>query len=227
MMNFDQTNEATNVQLGFHGDAHLLQLIDSIAQNCKVFIETGANIGRSLVYLAKTYPHLNCLSCEPRIEAYEQAQINSKELATVELLNCGSIGLLQYIENHRKSIYKEHTLFWLDAHGFGFQWPLKEEVAYTTTNFKNGYILIDDCKVPGNDLFEYDIYENQICSYDYIKKDIQVETYVVYFPKYSDLTPTHYHPLRGWCLIVFGDEAIAFIKNQQMAFMQKYNEKAD
>lgn len=92
----------------------------------------------------------------------------------------------------------------MDAHGYGFEWPLKEEVFFITRAFKRAHVLIDDSKVPGLDCFGYDKYKEQICSLDYLKDAINPRIeYQLYYPCYTDRT-SRYHPLRGWGLIVFG-----------------------
>jgi hypothetical protein len=101
----------------------------------------------------------------------------------------------------------ENVLFWLDAHGYGFKWPLREEVSFITGHFQTAYVLIDDFKVPGLDCFGYDLYDGQECSFDYIRDalDESIE-YSLYYPSYTERTSRH-HPLRGWGLIEFGHEA--------------------
>ena len=98
------------------------------------------------------------------------------------------------------------SLIWVDAHGYGFDWPLKEEVDYFTTNFSDSYIFIDDFKVPGKEMFKWDSYNEQECNYDYIKNNIK-NNLNVYYPAYEDHT-SKIHPLTGWCLLSKEDEAI-------------------
>jgi len=96
------------------------------------------------------------------------------------------------------------VLYWLDAHGYGFKWPLREEIATLTGNCAKAFVLIDDFLVPGLDCFGYDRYENQICSFEYIADSMdRKHQYRVYFPHYTERTSKH-HPLRGWVLIEFG-----------------------
>ena len=51
--------------IGFHGDNHLLRVIHRLAPTTDLFVETGTNVGTTLGWVASTFPHLECLSCEP------------------------------------------------------------------------------------------------------------------------------------------------------------------
>ena len=57
------------VELGFHGDAYLLALVDALLDRAEAFVETGTNVGSTLRYVAARRPQLPCLSCEPDPEA--------------------------------------------------------------------------------------------------------------------------------------------------------------
>jgi hypothetical protein len=98
----------------------------------------------------------------------------------------------------------KRVLFWLDAHGYGFEWPLRKEISFITTNFERAYILIDDFKVPGLDCFGFDEYDGQVCSFEYIKSALNPGLeYRLCYPNYKERTSAH-HPLRGWGLLEFG-----------------------
>lgn len=192
------------LNLGFHGDKYLLEIVDTLAQRCECFVETGANVGSTLAYVAKQYPQIQCISCEPDGPAFEEARKNTSELGNVRLYNELSQDFIRRIEREMPELFGKNTLSWLDAHGYGFKWPLKDELAFITGKFKKGFILIDDFKVPGLDCFKYDVYEDQVCSFDFIKGSLNTEhEYAVYYPNYTEKTSPH-HPLTGWGLIVFG-----------------------
>ncbi|MEL6719281.1 MAG: hypothetical protein AAFP82_11240, partial [Bacteroidota bacterium] len=158
-------------------------------------------------YFASKYPDIDCYSCEPDKKAYYHANSNTERLQNVNLFNCLSQDFLKMIELEYTHLFERKALFWLDAHDYGFHWPLKEEIEFIFKNFKNGYILIDDFKVPHLDIFGYDFYENQECSYNYIKDAIPNVPYQLFYPNYEEKTSKH-HPLRGWGLLVFGEELI-------------------
>lgn len=190
--------------VGFHGDKYLLSVVHSIMQMVKAFVETGTNIGSSLAYVALTYPHVQCLSCEPDQRSFEHSLKNTSGLPNVSIYNETSQTFLKRFRKQYAYLLEEDVLFWLDAHGYGFKWPLREEIAFITTNFKAAYILIDDFKVSGLDCFGYDEYKGQECSFDYIKDALNPKIdYILYYPNYTKRTSQH-HPLRGWGLIEFG-----------------------
>lgn len=194
------------IDVGFHGDEYLLHLAGHIAGKCKVFIETGSNVGSTLAYVARSYPWLRCLSCEPDRSAFEQASANAGKYGNVALFKGTSQQFIEHLADKEQGVFSESCFFWLDAHGYGFEWPLKKELEFITGRFSYGYILIDDFKVPGRDHFIYDEYQGQICSYDYVKDALNPgKTYQLYYPTYKDKTSKH-HPLCGWGLLVFGHE---------------------
>lgn len=188
--------------VGFHGDQYLLDLVDVIIERCDFFIETGTDVGSTLAYVASTYPDIQCISCEPNADAFKRALQNTGGYKNVTLYNETSQDFLKRLGKF--SSVDSEVLFWLDAHGFGFKWPLKEELDFITTFFERAYILIDDFKVPGLDCFGYDEYQGQICSFDYVKDALNASlNYRLYYPRYTDRT-SQFHPLRGWGLIEFG-----------------------
>lgn len=196
-----------NVYLvGFHGDKYLLRLVDLLANQSQHFIETGANVGTTLAYVAEKYSHLHCVSCEPDADAFRDALKNTQGFVNVQLHNELSQDFLVRL-NTDEQLKTQIVLYWLDAHGYGFEWPLREEVSWITHSTPQGFILIDDFKVPHLDVFGYDIYREHICSFDYIKNSLNPAlTYRVIYPNYTKHTSKH-HPLRGWGLIVFGSLA--------------------
>ncbi|MEL6926901.1 MAG: hypothetical protein AAFO94_22875, partial [Bacteroidota bacterium] len=190
---------------GFHGDQHLIRVVADLVQHgAGHFVETGTNVGSTLRYVAKTYPKLNCISCEPSKEAFAEANKNTAELKNVTIHNESSQKFLKRLASQYQQLYKERVIFWLDAHGYGFDWPLKEEIDFIMSNFTNAYILIDDFKVPHIEAFEYDVYGHYICSYDFIKDAIPAGvSHKVYYPDYEEHTSS-FHPKRGWGLLVVG-----------------------
>lgn len=190
--------------VGFHGDLYLLELVNLLLGQCNYFIETGANVGSTCAYVARKFSHIQCFSCEPDVQAFQYAKKNTANLANLVLYNETSQEFFSRFQKQYANMLKENLLFWLDAHGEGFAWPLKEEMTFITQNFPKAYILIDDFKVPGLDCFEYDIYQDQECSFEYIKYSLNPNNqYSLYYPNYTKKTSAH-HPLRGWGLIEYG-----------------------
>ncbi len=187
--------------LGFHGDKYLIQMVFAAAQRCSQFVETGANVGSSLCYLARNFPQLQCHSCEPDADAFAAARKNAEKLANVKLTNGRSPEFLIGLE---KTIGAGRTLFWLDSHGYGFRWPLKEEIAFITRTSPGACVFVDDFKVPGQPQFLFDEYDGQVCGFEQIAGSIKprLNCRIVY-PAYKEKTST-FHPLKGWGLIEFG-----------------------
>lgn len=190
--------------IGFHGDRYLIQLVDLIISNCDYFVETGTNVGSTVAYVGRKYPDVECLSCEPDPQAFQEALNNTESLLNVHIYNETSQRFLKHIEQEYPHLSRENILFWLDAHGYGFEWPLREEIAFITANFQRAFVLIDDFKVPGWDCFGFDEYNGQVCSFEYIKSALNPGLeYRICYPNYKERTSAH-HPLRGWGLIEFG-----------------------
>lgn len=194
------------IDVGFHGDNYLLYLVGYLAGKSEVFVETGANVGSTLAYVARNYSWLRCLSCEPDNLAFEQAILNAGKYGNVSLYNGTSQQFIEHLIKHEPGIFQKRCFFWLDAHGYGFEWPLKMELEFVTRQFNTSYILIDDFKVPGREQFGYDQYQDQVCSFEFVKDALNpTKTYQVYYPTYKDKTSEH-HPLRGWGLLIFGHD---------------------
>lgn len=207
--------------LGFHGDTYLIKVADTLLKRSEYFIETGTNVGNTLLYVAKNYSFKKMLSCEPDKGAFDASVKNLTGNDNVTIFNTGSPEFLNNILENNPGLCDTLCCFWLDAHGYGFDWPLQYEINFITKHFKQAFILIDDFKVPGHDQFLYDEYKNQQCSFDYIKDSLCVDTYKLYYPKYKDKTST-YHPLKGWGLIVIGDIDINIMENLEDKIFQAH-----
>jgi len=191
-------------ELGFHGDTYLMELARLLLGKSRYFIETGTNVGSTLAYVARNYPHVHCFSCEPDLQAYQTARTNVANFQNVEIYNETSQQFIDRL-NSQKQLFDRRCVFWLDAHGFGFEWPLRAEIEFITHRFESGYILIDDFLVPGQNQFSYDQYKGQICSFEFIKSAIKGNLhFALYYPSYREKTSPH-HPLTGWGLIAFGE----------------------
>ena len=190
--------------IGFHGDAYLLRLVAHLAQRSEVFVETGTNLGTTLGFVARTFPALRCLSCEPDRAAFEVARRYVADHPQVAISNETSQDFMARLAAIGDELFKSSTLFWLDAHGYGFDWPLREELHFIGERFDQGFVLIDDFVVPGRPEFGFDQYEEHICSWEYVRESLSVDwRYRLYYPAYTEHTSS-FHPLRGWGLIQFG-----------------------
>ena len=192
------------LETGFHGDLYLLELLNQIMKKCSAFVETGSNVGSTLAYVATRFPAARCFSCEPDQTAFNHARDNTKSCTNVSLSNEMSQSFMKRVADSKERSLRGDVLFWLDAHDYGFEWPLREEIETITSHWEKGFVLIDDFLVPGLDCFGYDEYDGQVCSFDYIKDSLSNKhEYRLYYPSYTDKT-SKTHPLRGWGLIEFG-----------------------
>lgn len=190
--------------LGFHGDKYEIEFFNSAIKHSEQYIETGVSNGSTFTYIAKNFPNLPVLGCEPDKESYLFAKDKTKTFSNAKLMQETSPEYFFNIARQDKEILAKDTFFWLDSHGNGFSWPLKKEVEYVTSNFKKGYIAIDDFLVPERPWFGYDQYDGQVCSMDFISSSLSPKhSYTVFYPGYKDQTST-FCKLRGWILIEFG-----------------------
>src|SRR5689334_20595126 len=85
--------------IGFHGDKYLLALVDDLVtrEGIECFIETGTNVGTSLIYLARRHPQVRALSCEQDAEACRRARGHAQGLANVEVHNLASADFLKLL----------------------------------------------------------------------------------------------------------------------------------
>jgi len=193
---------------GFHGDDFLIQFASEILKNCKYFIETGSAEATTLSFVGKNHPEIIAVSCEADTLVYHHAKQKIAGLANVELRNDLSPDFLYKLKDQKPELLNEKVFFWLDAHGYGFKWPLLAEVDHILNNYSQPFIFIDDFKVPNQPQFGFDVYEDQECSLEYLQHALRKHNDLgIYFPKYS-ITTSEYHPLRGWVLITKSSHAV-------------------
>ena len=185
--------------IGFHGDKYLCQVVSDYLRDATHFLETGTNVGSTLQYVGSAFPHVQCISCEPDEGAFHEAVKNTRHLDNVRISNTDSISFLETIRNSLPERGRG-LVCWLDAHGHGFQWPLREEVRFLSKHFPESAIFIDDFRVPDRPDFGYDAYDGQECSFQFIRDSIANERLGIAYPNYTEHTSPH-HPLRGWCLM--------------------------
>jgi len=212
-------------EAAFHGDNFLLELCDSILSKSEIFIETGAYYGHTVEYVARSFKNLQAYSCEPKIEHFKGALDKvSRYAGRVTLSQETSPDFLYKLVEKDPTIIEKEVMFWLDAHSFGYEWPLLDEIKFITKVFKKAFIFIDDFKIPGRPEFQYDKDENSECAWETIYSYLQNDkNYSLHFPDYLEKTSTH-HPLVGWVLIEFGHSEIQIppsIKNSIKSIVYK------
>lgn len=191
--------------VGFHGDLHLIRVISTLIEECEYFIETGTNVGSTLAFVAQKYPHMQCFSCEPNEAAFQVATANTADFPNVTLFNKMSTDFFPLLIEKDQMIVNKKILFWLDAHGRGYDFPIFHELEFITSRFKNAYIFIDDLKVPGLTCFAYEKMNDRDLSFAAIRNAIKSTHVRLFYPDYTEKTSQH-HPLVGWGLMVIGAE---------------------
>lgn len=216
-------NNYNFLKVGFHGDKYLCKIALFLISRTEQFIETGANVGSTFLYVLKNFPDKTSYSCEPDKNSYKSILPKILNYKNAKLYNNFSPEFLYNLTKGDSKIKERDTVFWLDAHGHGYKWPLEKEIEFITKNFKSGYIFIDDFKVPDKPQFAYSEYENQTCSYEFIKNSINPKLeYSLYYPNYEEKT-SKYHPLTGWGLIEFGHNEKNNIFSEEIEpFLKKY-----
>lgn len=207
---------------GFHGDRYLIDCVDRLLPHIDCFVETGANVATTLCHVATRRADLECFSCEPDPDAFAIAEAYCSDYRNVRLYPQVSE---TFIHTLLPNLAAEQPLglYWLDAHGNGFAWPLREEVEMITTLFDQAWMMIDDFLVPDLECFGYDAYDGQECSFEYIKASFNPRhSYEIYYPTYRERTSKH-HPLRGWVLIAWGKSVRHLLKDMpQVSLWSQY-----
>ncbi len=191
-------------ELGFHGDRYLLELVGAVLPQVDNFVETGANVGTTARYVATACPRINVYSCEPDAEAFAAARQNLAGCANAVVSLEASPDFLYQIHNDHPELRTGTNLYWLDAHGYGFRWPLRDEVTYITERQSRGIFVIDDFEVPGRPEFAFEVAAGQRCGFGLIRESLAAgRTYRLIYPAYTEHTSPH-HPLVGYVAVEFG-----------------------
>lgn len=189
---------------GFHGDRYLHRLADSLLSDADVFVETGSNVGSTALWVLRRYPGLAVRSCEPHPQSLERARANLASHPRARVSGRPSPAFLRELLDGGEIPRAGRAVFWLDAHGGGFEWPLADEVALLTSELDSGRILIDDFEVPGRPAFKFDAYDGQVCGLGLVESRLAPgRAYRLVLPAYSERTSS-FHPLIGVALIEWG-----------------------
>lgn len=186
--------------LGFHGDRYLLDLVDSLIGQVDCYIETGSSVGNTLAYVAHRYPRLQCLSCEPGETAWAIARDRIADCNHAQVRCETSPEFIEHILKENWDLQNSTPLFFLDAHGHGYYWPLWDEIELIAREFPRAFVLVDDLQVPNQAHFKFDRFGELECTPESILPHLPRHTSVqLVQPAYSDRTSTH-HPLTGYGL---------------------------
>jgi hypothetical protein len=133
----------------FEGDTHIPQEILKLKERfgIKSVLETGSQYGFTQKWFKENFETV--YGCEINVDFYNYC-VEQK----LGVLNSTSVYAIQNIEFI--------NLYYLDAHGFGFKCPLKDELKEIAEKRCQPVICIHDFFVPGKD-FGYDEYEYKLC----------------------------------------------------------------
>jgi FkbM family methyltransferase len=191
-------------ETGFHGDQYLIDFVASVIPHVDAFIETGTNVGTTAKFMGETYPELPIYSCEPDSDAFQHAVNITKNLKQVYLYNMLSPDFLYRVQQDHPHLNESVNFYWLDAHEYGYKWPLADEIRFITTNQQKAVIMIDDAEVPGHPEFKYTVYDGQECNVAYVEKALASNRHYQFIhPNYTVHTSKH-HPLVGVIIIAMG-----------------------
>lgn len=178
----------------FRGDTYLLDTVRQIMEGAEVFVETGAFYGITTAFMAKEYPGVQCYSCEIHDGHFREAIERTAGLNNCKIVKEDSVDFLLGLINLKKL----KTVFWIDAHEFGFGWPLLKEIEIISQNWESAFVIIDDFFVPGKPWFEAYKYDGKTCSYEYIQDSLGGRSHQVWYPTYQP--PVNWRTI-GWGLL--------------------------
>ncbi len=191
-----------------HGDQIQKEIFKIIGREIKPssIIETGTFLGYSTELFAKIFPNLEIYTCEINKEFYLKAKKNLKK----------------FLEN---KVLGERPLFYLDAHSYD-KWPLKKEIEIISKKLKSAIIIIDDFKVPEDNRFSFDAYDEGECSIEYIKPFMNPkQKYNLIYPNYGRKEAFKknilYSEFRGY-VVIFQNIENLFEKLKNNDFIKKY-----
>jgi hypothetical protein len=116
-------------------------------------VETGTFLGLSTKHLACHGVPVHSVEIEPSY--YHLAKLNLGRLANVNLLCGRSVDALRLLGADGGI---RRPLAYLDAH-WGRELPLEEEVDRLLSQWDDVVVVIDDCRVPDDDGYGYDVYD--------------------------------------------------------------------
>lgn len=191
-----------NCRAGFHGDQYLLDLADLFLQESSAFVETGTYAGTTALYVNERYG-VPVYSCEADEFTFEFASRRCLRRSGVHMFRQLSPQFLYDLIAQHPELTEQKVVYWLDAHGGGFRWPLRDEVRFLTESLRAGFIMIDDFQIPGQPQFGYDQYKKQVCNLEYIRSSLASKEYHFITPTYQERTAP-VHGLRGVGTLAFG-----------------------
>lgn len=87
----------------------------------------------------------------------------------------------------------------MDAHNYGYRWPLNDEIAFMTSQHSSMIINVDDIKILHLPQFQYMTDNGQVSDRQYIVNALSKDK------TYTDHTSPSHHPLIGVRFVIFGE----------------------
>ena len=175
------------------------------------YIETGTYLGVTTHFLAKwaRIRKASVYSCEISADCYRIAKRTIAGLSNVCLYQGDSVDFLHMLSSRMADAV---NFVYLDAHGHK-RLPIREELL-VTRNWPNTIVMIDDFKVPFDNGFGWDKYddEREICL-SHIADIIGARP--VYFPNYT-AEEEGVDIARGYCVIPMSDRFIDVLDGVQL-----------
>ncbi|MCX6253814.1 MAG: hypothetical protein NTV31_04980 [Bacteroidia bacterium] len=172
--------------LCFNEQENRKKIFQNILETVKIeiIIETGTWIGNTTGYLAQK-SNLPIYTCEIDKRFYNISKMRLTDFSNIKQSLSDSREFLRSFLN--SDILTKNTLFYLDAHWYE-DLPLMEEIEIICNNWIDFIIIIDDFKVPNDDGYGFDDYEEG--------KSLSLETFSEIFLKYNlvpffPLLPSH------------------------------------
>jgi predicted O-methyltransferase YrrM len=159
------------------------------------YLETGTHLGVTTHFLASVARKRGAVvySCEINDDYYRIASSTVGDLTNVRLHHCNSVDFLRLLSPRVSGAV---NFVYLDAHWYEYL-PLRDELS-VIVNWPNTVVMIDDFKVPFDEGFGWDRYddEREICM-SYIESSI--ESHAAFFPNYS--AQEEGAVARGYCVV--------------------------
>lgn len=204
----ESNNRGALEQQGFHSDAYLLSLVDAFAPRVSRFVETGTNLGSTARYIAEKHPALEIFTCEIDADAFASAHRVLSHYPQAHPYHLPSDAFLQELHRSHPQVFTQTSLFWLDAHSYGFRWPLEFELAFITEHAPSAIVMIDDFEVPGEPGFKYFKHGRKTCGMALLRESVSAKRsdYKMVLPTYRERTSDR-HALVGVGTLLVGEDA--------------------
>lgn len=169
-----------------HSDPIAIKTFEMLVKEGKIkaIVETGTFRGYTTSLLARKFPDLPIYTCEINEYNFKKASENLRKFRNVKVFNNTSPKFLSQIIKDK--LISDRVLFYLDAHWLD-EWPLEDELKIISSKIKSSIIVIDDFKVPEDNRFQFDKYNEKECSLDMVIPNIKKSnSYNSLFPHYGN-----------------------------------------